>query len=99
MTVPAPSTTATAGPIPATYTGGAPGPVSYSWSFVGGVAPSGPPVSFLNPLNASSQLVRFGPGLTLNQIFTQTIRCTITDSLGNSAFDDADVQAERTNDA
>jgi hypothetical protein len=70
-------------PMQAGYTGGAPGTPTYgSWTFV---APNaGVPVSFLNPSNSSSQIVRF-TGVAANDTQNQDVRVTVTDSLGNTS--------------
>lgn len=65
------------------YTGGAPGPVTYgSWTFVAPFAAG--PVSFLNPANASSQIVRFA-SVGANETQAQGVRVTVTDSQGNAS--------------
>jgi hypothetical protein len=69
------------GVFQASRTGGAPGPVTYAWSEVSKSGPSN--TAFLNPTNASSQQVVF-TGMTGGVPASSTIRCTITDSLGNS---------------
>jgi hypothetical protein len=75
-------------------TGGKPGPQTFAWDFP---SPASPSVTraFLNPLNASSQIVRFGPGMTANQDYTQPIRVTVTDSAGNTSQQTATAIATR----
>ncbi len=70
------------------YTGGAPGAPTYDqWTFV---APNVSGTSFLNPSNASSQVVRFpptaGPG---NSTFVQGVRVRVTDPQGNQSLETA----------
>lgn len=68
----------------ASYTGGAPGTPTYAWSFI---APVFPNVSFLNPPDASSQLVLMPNVVTGTS--TQTVRVTVTDPQGHAAIQDA----------
>lgn len=80
------SSTLDVGVFQADAVGGAPGPRSFSW-VLGPITPSSPavPVQYLNPLSASSQIVRFGPAIVADIQYSQTIQCTVTDSLGNGS--------------
>lgn len=87
------------GPVQADYTGGAPGtPVpTYAWVFVAPNAAG--PVTFLNNLGASSQIIRFSslPPVPPGEFTTHTqgIRVTVTDRLGNAAQETSSVAATR----
>lgn len=76
----------------ASFTGGAPGTPTYAWSFV---APVNGGANFQNPLNASSQIVRY-PSVSPNQQINTTVRVTVTDSAGNVSTQDANVRGEHT---
>lgn len=64
----------------ATYTGGAPGTPTYAWEFV--VQNGG---TFENPVNASSMIVRRTDNCN-NQTEDSTIKCKVTDALGNFSY-------------
>jgi hypothetical protein len=66
----------------ASETGGFP-PVTYSWHSLSAGA------EFLNPTNASSQIIRALVGLW--EIYTGGATCTITDSKGNQSSENVSV--------
>jgi hypothetical protein len=67
----------------ASHTGGAPGPNTYSWSLIAPITGA-----FLNPTNASSQIVQF-TGVPEGVTRSQTVRVQVNDSQGNSSTQDA----------
>lgn len=54
-------------------------------------------VSFLNPLNASSQRIQFGPTLQNLQPYTVPVRVVVTDSQGHVSGQDATATMTRDN--
>lgn len=70
------------------YTGGAPGTPTYDqWTLV---APNSPGTSFLNPADASSQMVRFPAGVFPgDSTRVQGVRVRVTDSQGNQSLETA----------
>lgn len=97
-----PFTAANTPPMQAGYTGGASGTPSYSWAFDGPVSgvpgPGNTITSFLNPLNASSQIVRFAsmPGIVGDRTYTQPVTVTVTDAAGHTSSQDATATMTRT---